>query len=60
MASTAQEAHEIIKQYAEETMTTFVSMRKMKQYGITGTYCLWLFIINAVWKEKRRTFLVPS
>ena len=36
MAATAQEAHEIIKQYAEATMTTFVSMRKMKQYGITG------------------------
>ena len=36
MAATAQEAHEIIKQYAEETMTTFVSMRKMKQFGITG------------------------
>lgn len=35
-ATTAQEAHEIIKKYAEETMSTFVSMRKMKQYGITG------------------------
>lgn len=38
-ATTAQEAHEIIKKYAEETMSTFVSMRKMKQYGITGKTC---------------------
>lgn len=35
VATTAQEAHEIIKKYAEETMSTFVSMRKMKQFGIT-------------------------
>ena len=41
MAATAQEAHEIIKQYAEATMTTFVSMRKMKQYGITGEKMFW-------------------
>ncbi|XP_066924257.1 uncharacterized protein [Clytia hemisphaerica] len=33
--STAEDAHEVIKNYAEETMSTFVSMRKMKQYGIT-------------------------
>lgn len=36
VASTANEAHEIIKRYAEETMSTFVSMRKMKQFGVTG------------------------
>ena len=35
--STAEDAHEVIKNYAEETMSTFASMRKMKQYGITGT-----------------------
>lgn len=40
VATTAQEAHEIIKKYAEETMSTFVSMRKMKQFGITGKYTL--------------------
>jgi len=34
-ASTANQAHEIIKAYAEETLSTFVSMRKMKRYGIT-------------------------
>ena len=38
VATTAHEAHEIIKRYAEETMSTFVSMRKMKQFGITGIY----------------------
>ena len=36
VANTASESHEIIKRYAEETMSTFVSMRKMKQFGITG------------------------
>ena len=35
---TAQQAHDIIKDYGEETMTTFVSMRKMKRYGITGNF----------------------
>ncbi|XP_012562353.2 uncharacterized protein LOC101236525 isoform X1 [Hydra vulgaris] len=35
VCTTAQEAHELVKQYAEETLSTFVSMRKMKQYGIT-------------------------
>ena len=36
VANTANEAHEIIQNFAEETMTTFVSMRKMKQFGQTG------------------------
>ena len=36
MTNSAAEAHEIVQNFAEETMTTFVSMRKMKQFGVTG------------------------
>ena len=50
VATTAQEAHEIIKRYAEETMSTFVSMRKMKQFGITGKQlCVLLFELNLIY-----------
>ena len=43
VCTTAQEAHELVKQYAEETLSTFVSMRKMKQFGITG--CLLYLLV---------------
>ena len=36
MANSASEAHDVIQNFAEETMTIYVSMRKMKQFGVTG------------------------